>query len=149
MLQFIEAFLFCTIICITFAKVKKYISILFLSIYLFTAFQVNELLKIPTLVVHFIDHQQENSNLTFFEFLSIHYAHGEVYDEDYNKDMKLPFKAHSDNCSCNFITFFTPIHHIVFENKTFSKEYKKPQFGYSFLFISNFHSSIWQPPKIC
>jgi hypothetical protein len=130
--------------------VKKYISILFISIYLFSAFQMNEYLKIPILVQHFNEHKQENPKLSLWNFICDHYAHGEVHDADYDKDMKLPFKSHSHSgCSCSIVSFCPQIQTYNFEYKSFLKEYKKPNFGYTFSFISNFHSSIWQPPKIC
>lgn len=129
---------------------KKQLSILFLSIYLFTTFQINEYLKIPVLVEHFNEHQQENPKLSLWNFIMDHYSHGEVFDADYEKDMKLPFKSHHSVCSCSsIITFFAPTQTFDFQNNTFLNEYKKPNFGYTFSFISNFHSSIWQPPKIC
>ncbi len=128
---------------------KKQISILFLSIYLFSAFQINEYLKIPLLVEHFNEHKQENPKLTLWSFIMDHYSHGEVFDADYEKDMKLPFKSHNGNCNCSFVTYLNPIQIFNFDYKIFSNEYKKPNFGYTFSFISNFNSSIWQPPKIC
>jgi hypothetical protein len=129
--------------------VKKYASILFLSIYLFSVFQISEFIKLPLLVEHFVEHQREDPKLQLWDFLCMHYAHGEVKDADYDKDMRLPFKSHHSGCSCSVITFLAPIQTFNFEYKTFLKERKKPSFGYTFSFISNFHSSIWQPPKIC
>jgi hypothetical protein len=129
--------------------VKKQLSIVFLSIYLFSAFQISEYLKIPILVQHYNEHKQETPNLTLWNFICDHYAHGEVQDDDYDKDMKLPFKSHHSFCSCSAVTFLAPIQTFNFENKIFLNEFKKPNFGYTFSFISNFHSSIWQPPKIC
>ena len=61
---------------------KKYISILFIAIYLFSALQMNEYLKIPILVEHFNEHQLENPNLTLWNFICNHYSHGEVFDAD-------------------------------------------------------------------
>ena len=111
---------------------------------------MNEYLKIPILVEHFYEHQQENPALSLWNFIKDHYSHGGVFDADYEKDMKLPFKTHHSGCGCtSIVTFFNPIQDFYFENKSILKEYKKPNFGYSFSFISNFHSSIWQPPKIC
>ncbi len=128
---------------------KKLFSILFLSIYLFTAIQLNEYLKIPVLVEHFSEHKQENPKLSLWDFICEHYSHVEVFDADYEKDMKLPFKSNHSCCSCSSIfTFLSAIQTFDFENKSFQNEYKKPNFGYTFSFISNFHSSIWQPPKI-
>ncbi len=128
---------------------KKYISIVFLSIYLFTAFQVNEYLKIPILVAHFNEHKQDNPKLSLWDFICEHYTHGEVFDADYDKDMKLPFKSHHSGCSCSIVTFLAPIQSFNFEYKDFLKNQKKPIFAYTFSFSSNFHSTIWQPPKSC
>ena len=129
---------------------KKILSIVFVSIYLFSALQINEYLKTPILVDHFNEHKQENPKLSLWRFIMDHYSHGEVVDADYENDMKLPFKSHNHSgCSCSIITFLPPIQSFNFEYKSFMKEYKKPNFGYTFSFISNFHSSIWQPPKIC
>jgi hypothetical protein len=128
---------------------RKCISILFLSIYLFTVFQINEFMKLPILVEHFIEHQQENPKLQLWDFLCMHYAHGEVKDADYDKDMKLPFKSHHSGCSCSVVTFLAPIQSFNFEYNAFFKARKKRSFSYTSSFISNFHSFIWQPPKIC
>ncbi|MBC7642228.1 MAG: hypothetical protein H7174_07810 [Flavobacterium sp.] len=106
-------------------------------------------MKIPILVEHFNEHKQENPKLSLWAFIMDHYSHGEVIDADFEKDMKLPFKSHNSNCSCSIITFLSPIQTFDFEQKSFTNEFKKPCFGYKFSFISNFHSAIWQPPKIC
>ena len=110
---------------------------------------MNEFLKLPLLVEHFNEHKQETPKLSLWNFIMDHYSHGEVFDADYDKDMKLPFKSHSSSSNCSIITFLTPIQNFNFDYKLFSKTYKKPNFNYTFSFISNFHSSIWQPPKIC
>lgn len=128
---------------------KNYISILFITIYLFSTFQMNEFLKLPLLVEHFNEHKQENPKLSLWNFIMDHYSHGEVFDADYEKDMKLPFKSHHSGCFCSVVTFLAPIQSFNFEYKTFLKERKVLNFGYAFSFISNFHSSIWQPPQIC
>ncbi len=128
---------------------NKQLSIVFLSIYLFSAFQISEYLKTPILVQHYYEHHIETPTLSLWKFICDHYAHGEVQDADYEKDMKLPFKSHHSCCSCSNITFLAPIQTFDFENKSFQNEFKKPNFGYTFSFISNFYSTIWQPPKIC
>ncbi len=129
---------------------KKNISILFLSLYIFTTFQISEYAKLPILVEHFYEHKQENPKLSLLQFLSIHYSHGEVFDNDYDKDMKLPFKSHNTNCSCTTIVLCTPIYNYSFSQNTFLTDFpKKTYFGYNFSFIPKFQSKIWQPPKIC
>ena len=129
---------------------KNFIVVFFLCIYSFSALQINEYLKLPILEEHFNEHKFQNPKLSLYSFILNHYAKGQINDDDYLKDMKLPFKTHNCICSCSAIAiYFLPIETFNFENKFFLKEYKKPFFGYNFSFISNFQSSIWQPPKIC
>lgn len=52
-----------------------------------------ELTKVPLIFIHYFEHIQKNSQLSIREFIEIHYQHGTVFDEDYNKDMQLPFKT--------------------------------------------------------
>lgn len=125
----------------------KSVSILLLSFYLLTVVQVSELLKIPTMVEHYGEHQQGKPNISFWEFISLHYMQGEVYDDDYSKDMKLPFKS---NCSVSMSSevFVPSTLHFNFNPVISIQEYKPQKFGYSFSFYPNYFSSIWQPPKI-
>ena len=74
---------------------KKWISILFLSVYLLTATEFNELFKLPLLVEHFMQHNEGNKHVDFWEFLCIHYSNNNIKDADYDEDMKLPFKSQS------------------------------------------------------
>jgi hypothetical protein len=106
-------------------------------------------MKLPLLVQHFYEHQKENPKLNLVAFLNLHYAQGEVFDADHEKDMKLPFKSHHTHCNCSLIVFCAPIQNYSFIYNTFYNEFPKPLFGYSFAFISNYHSTIWQPPKNC
>jgi hypothetical protein len=124
----------------------RYLSILFLSIYLFTVVQVNELFKIPNMFEHYQEHQQGTESISLWQFICMHYMKGEVYDDDYDKDMKLPFKSHSSNCLCSFI-FCPVIQNYSFSSKFFFKELKRQKFTYTFSFTSSYLSSIWQPPQ--
>ncbi|MEO5908519.1 MAG: hypothetical protein ABIP98_04885 [Ginsengibacter sp.] len=101
----------------------------------------------PLLVEHFVEHREENSHLTLWQFLHMHYAMGDVHDADYAKDMKLPFKSH-DNCVASIINVFLPSQKVVItkpvqfiENQHFKIQEPSLQ--------STFLSNIWQPPKIC
>lgn len=125
---------------------KKHLSILFLSVYLLSITQLGELIKLPLMVEHYMEHKERNSNLTIFEFLCIHYQGQDVPDADYDKDMKLPFKSYTSICSVVFfplIQEYKPIQKI-------SSTYKKQNlYTYSFSYSSIYHSSIWQPPRNC
>ena len=127
---------------------KSIIANIFLITYLFTSIQLSELFKLPMLAEHFIEHQQAKPQISLWEFLCLHYAHGEVMDHDFDQDMKLPFKSHS-GCGCSALSFFEPIPHFDF-SRTESCATRQPEknFGYQSHFIPKFSPSIWQPPKI-
>lgn len=128
---------------------KILIVILFLSSYLFSTSQLCELLKLDKLVEHYVEHTNKDKNLTLWGFLCMHYSGDNVKDADYDKDMQLPFKT-LDTSHYASINFCSPIQEFQFsENVLATKHYKIPVYSYSFLFSSNFHSSIWQPPKSC
>jgi len=49
-------------------------------------------MKTPQLINHFIQHHQLNTNLSFVDFLEMHYFGHDLNDNDDEEDMKLPFK---------------------------------------------------------
>jgi hypothetical protein len=128
--------------------VKKVISILFLTVYLFSATQVSELFKLPELFQHYIEHKAENHSLSFFTFLDLHYLHSSPKDADYTRDMQLPFKTciHPPLALAVFIMPVPPVH--ILEN-IFRYEKKQKLFpgisGYTY----HYACSIWQPPRNC
>jgi hypothetical protein len=105
------------------------------------------LLKLPLLVEHFIEHREENKNITLWQLLHIHYGMGDVKDGDYDKDMKLPFKTH-DNCVTALSSVYLPSAKVSIEKpiQFLQKEsfVKKDQ-----SLLTSFLSNIWQPPRIC
>jgi hypothetical protein len=127
---------------------KKTIAILFLAIYLLCSTQLKELLKLPILVEHFIEHKQLDTKISFIEFLCMHYAHGNVKDADYEKDMKLPFKS-AENSSQSSTSFYLPSPNFKPEIIVHFTEGKQQFSLYNFTYSSAFLSAIWQPPRVC
>lgn len=64
------------------------ISLLMLHLTFFT--EVNELLRLPLLVQHFLEHRDQVPEMSFLQFLTMHYKTDVAHD---TTDMKLPFKA--------------------------------------------------------
>lgn len=127
---------------------KKGIAILFLSIYLCTVTEAHELLKLPVVFQHFIEHQSEDKNITVFQFLKIHYGQDDVQDDDYARDMQLPFKTAGEFFTSS-IAPFVPLNSIivlaypsVFAGSQ-NKGHTAPKLH------SNYQAHIWQPPKLC
>jgi hypothetical protein len=51
-----------------------------------------QLVKLPKLYEHFVEHFKLNPSLSLVEFLSMHYWGDDLNDDDDEKDMALPFK---------------------------------------------------------
>lgn len=131
----------------TFETLKKLFAISFLVVYLFSTTELSQLLKMPLLVEHFVEHREENSHLTVWRFLYMHYSAGDVHDADYARDMQLPFKTH-ENCVASIINVFLPSHKVVITKPVQFIETEHFKTHEPFL-QSTFLSNIWQPPKIC
>ena len=125
---------------------KKIGANIFLIVYLFLTTEAYQVLKLPVILEHYHEHKKENSNIGFIEFLDIHYMHGSPMDDDYERDMQLPFKkathhiytasAHVKDLTTSQITIS-----ILPEEVTYIiiNEHNIP---------SHYSSSIFQPPRV-
>ena len=134
-------------ICLELLTMRQFIAIALLSLYLFTSTEFHELLKLPQLVDHFSEHQEEQKGITLWEFLCDHYAHGDVFDDDRDKDMKLPYKSMDVNHAISFTVIPSIISIEIIKPDPF-RNFEIPNSYYSNEFCSNNFSFIWQPPKI-
>jgi hypothetical protein len=112
----------------------------------FSATEFSQLLKLPLLVEHYIEHKEENKLITFLEFLDMHYATATTKDADYDKDMKLPFKSTGNTVSftalnCLLANFETTLNYPVQNANAFYSIYSEHIPNSSLL------NAIWQPPK--
>jgi len=73
--------------------VKRIIAYILLSIFLLHNTTVDQLLKLPTLVIHYQEHHLLNQDLTVADFLCMHYIGDDDKDDDYDRDMQLPYKS--------------------------------------------------------
>ncbi len=123
---------------------KKLISVAILSLYLISATELYQLLKMPVLIEHFIEHKKENKKTTLISFFQMHYFNGDVKDADYEQDMKLPFKSHSESGHSTVLALIPQktviVKRLYIEPHTF--------LIYEDMFLTSSHlSGIWQPPK--
>lgn len=131
-----------------FAGLKRFLSILILAIYLVSATEMQQLLKLPVLLEHYTEHKQLDNKMSLWQFLCMHYANGNEKDADYDKDMKLPFKTHTE--TVNLLLFFgdTPSFFVT----PHVYEYALPrQFVHrpDEFFDAAYAAAIWQPPRAC
>ena len=72
---------------------RRFAAISLLVVFLTSNTEFHELMKLGAFVSHYAEHRAEDPGLSLSEFIRIHYK-GEVkYDEDYSRDMQLPFKT--------------------------------------------------------
>lgn len=119
------------------------ISILF--VYLIACTEFAQLLRVPLLVSHFVEHKQENKSISFGEFLLIHYVAEYGSDGDYEQDTNLPFKT-VDGSAVQIVAFVSFLNQCLKVKPIYTKSGKYNP--YEECFIDNAYlSSIWQPPK--
>ena len=112
--------------------------------------ELYQLLKLPFLVEHFMEHKEKNKDITLAEFLYLHYAQGDVKDADYEEDMKLPFKSHSNSVTSSIVdAVANTVLKIVIHPKPNFVQSKVIIISEEAFFASSYHSNIWQPPKFC
>lgn len=54
---------------------------------------LKELIRVPFVVMHYIEHTAEFPDMTWQEFFSMHYIMEMQIDDDFQKDRQLPFKT--------------------------------------------------------
>src|SRR6476660_9653 len=72
---------------------KRGLAIFMMSIYLLSTSECYQALKLPFVFTHFFEHRALNKNMSFLDFLDLHYFKGHAKDNDYSKDQQLPFKT--------------------------------------------------------
>ncbi|MES2519798.1 MAG: hypothetical protein V4585_16905 [Bacteroidota bacterium] len=127
---------------------KKIIAISLVLFYQMATTELYQLLKLPFLIEHFMEHSQQNKDITFFDFIYLHYTEADDKDGDYEKDMKLPFKTHNSSVSTNIVAFVeNTIVNIKLNFKPIFVELKSLIICKKVFFASSYLSNIWQPPK--
>lgn len=125
---------------------KASFSKILIIVYLFSATEASQLLKLPLLFSHFIEHQQKEPSMSFGDFLHHHYAIDHGDDGDAATDNKLPFKSH-DQC-WSFVFPISIFHTLQLSQvQTIIIEKKNILFSSSANIFSAYLSTIWQPPR--
>jgi hypothetical protein len=81
--------------------VPKQIVYIFIFLIASNSSFIQQFYKLPILIQHFEEHKQLN-DLSFLDFLSMHYWGEDIKDNDADRDMQLPFKTISGN-SLHFV----------------------------------------------
>ena len=114
--------------------------------YLATGTEFRQLFKVNSFIEHYHEHKAEDPTLSMLEFLDIHYGHGNVLDDDYEKDMKLPFKTtNSDFSFTQWVSNFSILFH-AYECNEFTES--NSFIAKSLVLFSTYLSRVWQPPRL-
>lgn len=126
---------------------RKFLTYLFLAVYLFSFPELRQVVKLPNLVEHYISHKLQDSDTSLYSFFKMHYLDEQVQDSDYSQDMKLPFKT--QDISVTAFNMVVPPKKIEFnfEHKPLDIE-EQHIFSYTEGFYPSVFQKIWQPPKI-
>ncbi len=120
----------------------KFLISFILFIYVFVSTPLLELVKLPQLYTHYIEHKKENHQLSFAGFLCLHYG-DEAHAENHHNG--LPLK------SCNYIYVLIlemPANVIAVKWQEIQKKIYTPLcYIYESRYIFQYLDAIWQPPR--
>lgn len=105
---------------------------------------VHQLLKIPTLFHHFHYHSQQSPDISFIDFLSMHYWGSDHSDSDDEEDMKLPFKKMANPAVLSFCIPTKPLLVTAVFLFKYSQNYPLPNDSF---IPDNINSSLFRPPR--
>ncbi|HRO41556.1 MAG TPA: hypothetical protein PL009_01885 [Flavipsychrobacter sp.] len=137
----------CWVLIANFVMLRRLLSILFLSVYLIAATEMQQLLKLPLLIEHYTEHKQQSSHLSLWQFLRMHYANGNEKDADYDKDMKLPFKTHTE--TVHLLLFLSSVSHFSVAERIIYAIPQKFVIHADDVVHAAYAAAIWQPPRGC
>ena len=99
------------------------------------------MLRLPILFEHFSQHKKLTGDISFWEFLKMHYKSDVPHDSD---DNELPFKDAGHSFTAP--TLALPIHKIVLK-ETIAVVKHSHSFVYRETFFGSHLSDIFQPPR--
>ncbi len=125
-----------------FRILRKLLIIFFLFGFLYSNTELFQVFRVYNLVSHYLDFKQVDNSLS--SFLYCHYFGSDNDSSDNNIDSKLPFKSSfllKKNDVVPIFTLINLVNYFYIVILVFISYYK-----INWVF-SNFHPSIWQPPK--
>jgi|694.fasta_scaffold26046_2 hypothetical protein len=105
---------------------------------------MSQLMKLPKLYDHFVEHKSLDKHVGVIEFITMHYMGKDIQDNDHEKDMGLPFKTSN----------YQPIFQLAIESQNIATEKFKfssiqnhwPDTTHFGLMQSSL-SSLFRPPR--
>lgn len=106
--------------------------------------EVGQILKLPLLITHYIDHYKEEGQ-SIYAFIHEHYVHHHgSTNKDQDEDNRLPFKT--TTVQRGSVTYLLPALEMI--NKIAAASSEKKQIFPAAFILSNYLKDIFHPPKI-
>ena len=121
---------------------KRIVAIGLLLFYLVSFTEFSEVLRLPLLVEHYTEHKSKVDDLSFWEFLVMHYETDVAHDD---QDMSLPFKACNHSFSTQ--TVVLPVQKLALTESSGKVTLNYPSF-YLLHEPQLLAGDIFQPPKL-
>lgn len=121
---------------------KRIISILLISLYVISFTEMHQVIRLPLLAIHYVEHRAQSKDLTFFEFLEFHYSTEIAHDD---RDMELPFKDCSHCVAAPSVVL--PSFKIELTQHVVARVVEVHAAFYKKFIPSSYLSEIWQPPR--
>ena len=113
-----------------------------LAAYLIGSTEFHQVLRLPLLFRHYTEHRAQVEDMTFWEFLVMHYKTDVAHDD---KDMSLPFKDCHHPLTAQ--TLAIPAQKIALTLRTPVSDEPQQSFNRCH-FHSSFLDEIFQPPRV-
>ncbi len=112
---------------------------------LFGRTELHQVVRVPHLIHHYLDHKAEQPEITMIGFVVMHYFSGNVHDEDFAQDEQLPFRSHDEHITFNVAQdlYHPPVAGIAFHYPSLPLSPVHPEAALSL----GERSDVWQPPK--
>jgi len=119
---------------------------LLLAFYMLSATAIYEVVKLPMLVEHYFDHSQEDQQIGFFQYLTLHYGIEDGTDKDAAEDRQLPFQSSEFFSTISFVSVNPPV---INQSVRFTESITDHDFLLSneVFLPSAYLARIWQPPR--
>ncbi|MBI3232580.1 MAG: hypothetical protein HYZ42_00820 [Bacteroidetes bacterium] len=124
---------------------NRLIIIILLNSFLFAYTELHEVIKLPSLIGHYFEHQKEDSQVSFNDFLALHYSDNKHQSANHQHE-KLPFKTEL-TLSVVFFDLRNEESSVVLSPLVVAEDHLFLDFE-SPIYSLNACSGIWQPPKI-
>ncbi|MGC4101097.1 hypothetical protein [Ferruginibacter sp.] len=126
---------------------RKAAAILLFSIYLVSTAELYELLKVDVLLEHYKETKARQGNISFVDFLVMHYVTDDGNKNDNDRDEQLPFKSATSvaaAASAPFILQRTE----EFTLKPFIEQQDKLYCYSNPAILSHYYGAVWNPPRL-